>query len=54
MDSYGVTVRLLFRLCKPIFNTGKMVVLDSSFWVLTELIILKEAIFYPAVVIKKR
>ena len=54
MDTYGATVGLLFRLCKPIFNTGKIVVLDSGFCVLTAFVLLKEAGVYAAAVIKKR
>lgn len=38
----GNTTGLLLRLCEPIFNTGKIVVLDSGFCVLQALIELKK------------
>ena len=53
-NATGGTAGLLLRLCKPLFNTGKVVVLDSGFCVLKALITLKEMGVYAHAVIKKR
>ena len=50
----GNTTSLLLRLCKPIFHTGKLVVLDSGFCVLHALIELKKRGVFAASLIKKR
>lgn len=50
----GKTVGLLLRLTKPLWATGKVVVLDSGFCVLQGLIELKKRGVYAAALIKKR
>ena len=50
----GSTVSLLLRMCKPIYSTGKVVVLDSGFCVLKGIIKLAECGVYAAAQIKKR
>ena len=48
------TTGLLLCLTKTLFNTGKIVVLDSGFCVLQGLVELKKAGVYAVAVIKKR
>jgi hypothetical protein len=50
----GKTVGLMLRMCKSIYSTGKVVVLDSSFCVLHGIIELKKKGVYAAALIKKR
>ena len=50
----GKTASLLLRLCKPLFATGKLVVLDSGFCVLDALLTLKQYGVFASAVIKKR
>lgn len=52
--SEGGTAGLLLRLCKALYGTGKIVVLDSGFCVLQALIALKNVGVFSAAVIKKR
>ncbi len=51
---FGKTTALLLRLCRPIFHTGKVVILDSGFSVLKALINLKKHGVFASAVIKKR
>ena len=48
------TIHLLLALCKSIYGSGKIVVLDSGFCVLKGLIALKEVGVFAYAVIKKR
>ena len=48
------TVGLLMRLCKSIYSTGRVVILDSGFCVLRGLIELKKVGVFASAVIKKR
>ena len=50
----GATASLLLRLCKPLFATGKLVILDSGFCVLQALLTLKQYGVFASAVIKKR
>ena len=50
----GKTASLLLRLCSGIFNTGKVVILDSGFCVLKAIIALKKKGVYASALIKKR
>ena len=50
----GNTTSLLLRLCKPIFHTGKLVILDSGFCVLQAIIELQKRGVYSSALIKKR
>ena len=50
----GTTAGLLLRLCEAIFDTGKIVVLDSGFCVLQALIELKKKGVYASALVKKR
>ena len=51
---HGKTCALLLRLCKSLYFSGKVVVLDSGFCVLQALVELKKLGVYAAAVIKKR
>ena len=53
-NRFGKTCGLLLRLCKTLFNTGKIVVLDSGFCVLKGLVELKKRGVFAHAVIKKR
>lgn len=53
-DHGGKTVGLLLRLTRPIWNTGKVVILDSGFCVLKGLIELKKKGVFASALIKKR
>jgi hypothetical protein len=53
-DDLGKTVGLLLRMMKPIWNTGKVIVLDSGFCILKGIIELKKKGLYAAALIKKR
>jgi hypothetical protein len=48
------TIRLLFRLYKPIFHTGKLVILDSGFCVLQVIIEMRKRGVKSSALIKKR
>ena len=50
----GKTASLLLRLCKPLFATGKVVILDSGFCVLDAILTLKQYGVYSSAIIKKR
>jgi len=50
----GSTVSLLLRMYKPLYSTGKVVILDSGFCVLKDIIKLAECGVYAAAQIKKR
>jgi hypothetical protein len=50
----GKTVGLLLRLCKHIYGTGKVVILDSSFCVLQGIVELKKVGIYASALIKKK
>ena len=54
LPSEGGTEGLLLRLCKCLYGTGKIAVVDSGFCVLSALIALKNVGIYVAAVIKKR
>ena len=53
-DDKSKTASLLLRLCKGIFSTGKIVILDSNFCVLQAMNELKKMGVYASVMIKKR
>ena len=53
-EKYGSTTHLLLELCRPIFHTGRVVILDSGFCVLKALTKLKEHGVFASAVIKKR
>ena len=54
-NAHGKTVGLLLRLCKPLYATGCVVVLDSGFCVLRGLTeLLKKGVFASAVIKKRR
>ena len=48
------TSGLLLRLCESISHTGKVVILDSGFYALTGIIVLKKIGMYASALIKKR
>jgi len=50
----GNTVGLLLRMCSSIYNSGRVVILDSGFCVLQGLIELRKVGVYASAVIKKR
>jgi Transposase IS4 len=50
----GKTAGLLLRLCRPLFGTGTIVILDSGFCVLQAIIELRKNGVYSSAVIKKR
>ena len=50
----GKTAALLLRLSKPLFATGKIVILDSGFCVLAAILNLKQNGVYASAIIKKR
>ena len=50
----GKTGGLLLRLCEGIFNTGKVVILDSGFCVLLAIVALKKMGVYASALVKKR
>jgi hypothetical protein len=53
-NSLGKTVGLMWRMCKPLFHSGKVVILDSGFCVLQGIIELKKVGVFAAALIKKR
>jgi hypothetical protein len=53
-DKHGKTVGLLLRLCKHMYCTGKVVILDSGFCVLQGIIELKKVGVFASALIKKR
>ena len=53
-DQGGKTVGLLLRMTKPIWNTGRLVILDSGFCVLNGLIALAKKGIFASALIKKR
>ena len=53
-NSLGKTVGLLMRMLTSYFSTGRYVILDSGFCVLTGLVALKKAGLFACAVIKKR
>jgi hypothetical protein len=53
-DDLGKTDGLLLQITKPIWNTGKVIILDSAFCVLKGLIELKKKGLYAAALVKKR
>ena len=54
VEEFGKTASLLLRLSESIFNTGKLIVLDSGFCVLKAIIALKKKGIYSSALIKKR
>ena len=50
----GKTASLLLRLCKCLYRTGKVVILDSGFCVLQAIIALKKMGVYSSALVKKR
>ena len=53
-DEKGKTAALLLRLCKPIFATGKVVILDSGFCVLAAIISLTQFGVFASAMIKTK
>ena len=53
-SEHGKTASLLLRLCESIFQTGKIVVLDSGFCVLNSIISLKKFGVFASALVKKR
>lgn len=54
-NAHGKTVGLLLRLCKPLYATGCVVILDSGFCVLKGIIeLLKNGVFASALIKKRR
>ena len=53
-NAKGNTVGLLLRMCRSIYNSGRVVILDSGFCVLQALIELRKLGVYASAVIKKR
>ncbi len=53
-DEGGKTCGLLLRLLKPVFHTGRYVVLDSGFCVLKAIVALKKKGVFAGALIKKR
>jgi len=53
-EDKGPTVGLLMRLCENLYNTGKVVILDSGFCVLEGLVELRKVGVFASAVIKKR
>ena len=53
-DDKGKTVGLLLRLCEPIFATGRLVILDSGFCVLSGITQLKKRGVFASALIKRR
>ena len=51
---HGKTGSLLLRLCILLFMTGKVVILDSGFCMLLDVIALKKMGVFSAALIKKR
>ena len=54
MEPVHKTVSLLLRLCESIFQTGKLIVLDSGFCVLNSIISLKKFGVFASALAKKR
>jgi hypothetical protein len=50
----GKTVGLLLRLSKPIWDSGKVVILDSGFCVLKGIVELKKRGVFASALVKKR
>jgi hypothetical protein len=53
-DKGGKTIGLLLRLTKPVWGTGKVVILDSGFCVLKGIIELKKQGVLAGALVKKR
>ena len=53
-EDQGKTASLLLRLCKCLYRTGKIVILDSGFCVLKAIIALKKVGVYSSALVKKR
>ena len=53
-DQGGKTVGLLLRMTKPIWNTGRLVILDSGFCVLNGIVALAKKGVFASALIKKR
>ena len=53
-NKYGATVGLLLRLTEVLYNTGKVVILNSGFCVLQGLIELRKVGVFASAVIKER
>ena len=54
MEQSGKTVGLVLQMCKPLFSTGKAVVMDSGFAVLDALIQLRRNGVFGLIMVKKR
>eukprot|EP00559_Dactyliosolen_fragilissimus_P003377 CAMPEP_0184856392 /NCGR_PEP_ID=MMETSP0580-20130426/1583_1 /TAXON_ID=1118495 /ORGANISM="Dactyliosolen fragilissimus" /LENGTH=75 /DNA_ID=CAMNT_0027351401 /DNA_START=14 /DNA_END=238 /DNA_ORIENTATION=- len=50
----GKTRALLLRLCKSLYTSGKVVILDSGFCVLKAIIVLRQKGVFASALIKKR
>ena len=53
-SNLGTTVRLMLQMCKPLFRSGKAMVMDSGFCVSDGIVALAEKGVYAAALIKKR
>ena len=54
VKKYGKTVALLLTMCKPLYSTGKVVILDSGFCVLRGIVELRKKGVFAGALIKKR
>ena len=54
VKKYGKTVALLLTMCKPLYSTGKVVMLDSGFCVLRGIIELRKKGVFAGALIKKK
>ena len=52
-EKYGSTTYLLLELCRTIFHSGQVIILDSGFCVLKALVKLREYGVYATAMIKK-
>ena len=53
-ENLGVTVGLMMRICKPIYHSGRVVVMDSGFCVLEGISRLRQKGVFGQAIIKKR
>ena len=53
-SNLGATVGLMLRVCKPLWFSGKVVIMDSGFCVLQGIVELKKKGVYATALIKKR
>ena len=53
-NKLGKTVSLMLSMCRPIFGSGKAIILDNGFFVFKGIIDLESTCLYAAALIKKR